>query len=242
LTAGPAVLALDIGATKLAAGIGSADGEMTRVLTVPTHASAGAESVLARSLELAQDVHARAAAAGAQAEALGVSTMGYTHSDRVELATYFPGWTELVIPAAVARLFPDLSRRDRQRRACCRAGGDGLGQPARCGRRDLSEPRMAADGIGPFEAWFGGAGAATRVADQGPPASVAATLELAEADAAAREFIDALWTGIAVMTANLCTALNSSVVALGGGYVRDGANASLRGAVALALAHTGAPA
>ena len=129
---------------------------------------------------------------------------------------------------------------------------------------------MAADGIGPFEAWFGGAGAARRLADRGLPASVADTLALAakgtEADPEiqekAREFIDGLWTGIAVMIVNMCTVLNPRVVSLGGGYVRGdsgvleriqelteraapippriirarfGADASLRGAVALAL-------
>ena len=132
--------------------------------------------------------------------------------------------------------------------------------------RGRPEERMAADGIGPFEAWFGGTGAARRLAAAGLPASVAETLELAATDAQARQFIDELWTGIAVMTANLCIALNSSIVSLGGGYVRGdsgvlervreltqkavpyppqvvrarfGADASLRGAVALALNRVG---
>jgi glucokinase len=137
--------------------------------------------------------------------------------------------------------------------------------------RGEPEEKMAADGIGPLEAWFGGAGAARRLADAGLPASVADTLAIADTNPAAREFIDELWTGIAVITANLCIALNSSVVSLGGGYVRGdsgvieritelihqavpyppqvvrarfGADASLRGAVALAVAQreTGAPA
>jgi glucokinase len=138
--------------------------------------------------------------------------------------------------------------------------------------RGLPEERMAADGIGPFEAWFGGTGAARRLAEAGLPASVAEALELSQTNEAARQFIDELWTGIAVMIANLCISLNTSVVSLGGGYVRGdsgvieritelmhqavpyppkitrarfGADASLRGAVALALANattTGAPA
>ena len=130
--------------------------------------------------------------------------------------------------------------------------------------RGRPEERMAANGLGPFEAYFGGAGAARRLAEKGLPASVADTLELTATNPEAREFIDDLWTGIAVMIVNMCTVLNPSVVSLGGGYVRGdsgvlerikeltqqaapfppqitrarfGADASLRGAVAIALAN-----
>jgi glucokinase len=303
--AGAGILALDIGATKLAAGIGTADGEMTRLASIPTEASEGAESVLARALELAQGVHAEAAGAGDRIEAVGVSTMGYTHADRVELATNVPGWTRLKIPEAVEQAFPGLPTvigNDVHVAAQAEIAwgslqgvsdgiylnlGSGISAGIICGGRFLTgadgaagevgytlfrgrpEAHMAADRIGPFEAWFGGAGAARRLADAGLPTSVADTVELAKTDAKAQQFIDELWTGIAVMTANLCTALNTSVVSLGGGYVRDdsgvlerirelveqavpyppqvvrahfGADASLRGAVALALSKSGAPA
>lgn len=294
---GAGILALDMGATKLAAGIGTADGQVNRVATAPTQASDGAESVLARALELAQRVYAEATAAGESVEAVGVSTMGYTHADRVELATNVPGWTALRIPEALERAFPQLPiaiGNDVHVAAqaelawgslqgvsdaiylnlgsgisagiICRGslltGADGAaGEVGYSLFRGGPEPQMAADGIGPFEAWFGGAGAARRLAQTGLPASVAETLELAETDQAARGFIDELWTGIAVLIANLCVALNPSVVCLGGGYVRGesgllerigeltrravphppqirrahfGADASLRGAVALA--------
>jgi glucokinase len=303
--AGAGILALDIGATKLAAGIGTADGEMTRLASLPTEASEGAESVLARALELAQGVQAEAAGAGDRIGAVGVSTMGYTHADRVELATNVPGWTRLKIPEAVEQAFPGLPAvigNDVHVAAQAELAwgslqgvsdgiylnlGSGISAGIICGGRFLTgangaagevgyalfrgrpEARMAADGIGPFEAWFGGAGAARRLADAGLPTSVAETVELAKTDEKAKQFIDELWTGIAVMTANLCTALDTSVVSLGGGYVRDdsgvlerirelveqavpyppqvvrahfGADASLRGAVALALSKSGAPA
>ncbi len=300
---GAAILALDIGATKLAAGIGAPDGEMSRLATAPTQAAEGAASVLARALELARGVLADATGAGESVEAIGVSTMGYTHDDRVELATNVPGWTELKIPEAVDRAFPGIPAvigNDVHVAAQAEIAwgslhgvsdgiylnlGSGISAGIICGGRFLAgadgaagevgytlfrgqpEERMAADGIGPFEAWFGGAGAARRLADAGLPSSVAETVELAETDETARLFIDELWTGIAVMTANLCTALNTSVVSLGGGYVRGdagiverirelteravpyppqvvrarfGADASLRGAAALALSRTGA--
>ena len=295
---GTAVLALDIGATKLAAGVGAPDGEVTRLATAPTNASEGAESVLARALELAQQVHQNAITAGDRIDAIGVSTMGYTHDDRVELATNVPGWTKLRIPEAVAKAFPDLPAtigNDVHVAAQAEMAwgslknvddaiylnlGSGISAGIVCGGRFLTgadgaagevgytlfrgrpEPRMAADGIGPFEAYFGGAGAARRLAEQGLPASVAATVAEADTNPIARAFIDELWTGIAVMIVNMCAVLNPSVVSLGGGYVRGdsgileriqeltqqaapippriirarfGGDASLRGAVAIAL-------
>jgi glucokinase len=303
LTPAGSILALDMGATKLAAGIGHADGEMSRIATAPTRADEGAESVLVRALELAQRVRTEATAEGEQIEAIGVSSMGYTYEDRVELATNVPGWTGLRIPEATRKAFPDLPvtiGNDVHVAAQAEMAwgslqnvsdaiylnlGSGISAGFICGGRFLTgadgaagevgytlfrgqpEDRMAADGIGPFEAWFGGTGAARRLADAGLPASVAETYAQSHTNPIARQFIDELWTGIAVMTANLCIALNSSVVALGGGYVRGdsgvleritellgqavpyppqvvrarfGADASLRGAVALALAGAGA--
>lgn len=290
-----------MGATKLAAGIGGADGEVTRFAEAPSRASEGAERVLSRALELAKGVHDDELAAGASIDAIGVSSMGYTHDTHVELATNVPGWTELRIPAAVARAFPDLpvtigndvhvaaqaevawgSLRDVSDGIYLNLGS-GISAGIICGGHLLNgadgaagevgyslfrgqpEERMAADGIGPFEAWFGGAGAARRLAATGLPGSVAEVLERKH-DPAARAFIDELFTGIAVMVANLCSALNPSVVSLGGGYMRGdsgvleriselliravpypprvvrarfGADASLRGAVAIALTAAG---
>jgi glucokinase len=120
---------------------------------------------------------------------------------------------------------------------------------------------MAVDGATPFEDYFGGTGAARRLADTDLPGSVAELLELGD-NPEAQAFLDELWTGIAVLAANLSTALNPSVLSLGGGYVRGdspvlarvselvrravpyppdvvrarfGGDASLRGAVAAAL-------
>jgi glucokinase len=297
----PLVLALDMGASKLAAGIGGADGEVTRFSEAPTRASEGAETVLSRALELAKGVHDAELAAGGMIDAIGVSTMGYTRETHVELAGNVPGWTQLRIPAAVARAFPDLpaaigndvhvaaqaemlwgSLRDVSDGIYLNLGS-GISAGIICGGRFLNgangaagevgyslfrglpEERMAADGIAPFEAWFGGTGAAHRLAAAGLPGSVAEVLELTD-DPAAAAFIDELFTGIAVMVANLCSVLNPSLVSLGGGYVRGasgvherisellvqavpyppvvvrarfGADASLRGAIAIALTAAG---
>jgi glucokinase len=297
----PRVLALDIGASKLAAAIGGADGEVTRLAEAPTRASEGAETVLSRALELAKGVHDAELAAGGTIDAIGISTMGYTRETHVELAGNVPGWTELRIPAAVAQVFPDLpatigndvhvaaqaemvwgSLRDISDGIYLNLGS-GISAGIVCGGRFLNgangaagevgyslfrgrpEERMAAHGIGPFEAWFGGTGAARRLVAAGLPGSVAEVLELTD-DPAATAFVDELFTGIAVMVANLCSVLNPSLVSLGGGYVRGasavlerisellvqavpyppvvvrarfGADASLRGAVAIAITAAG---
>jgi glucokinase len=293
-----------MGATKLAAGIGGADGEITRFAEAPTRASEGAETVLGRALELAKGVRNADLAAGGSIDAIGVSTMGYTHETHVELATNVPGWTELRIPAAVERTFPDLPATiGNDVHAAAKAEmawgslrdvsdgiyfnlGSGISAGIICGGqfvngangaagevgyslfRGRPEERMAADGVGPFEAWFGGTGAARRLATTALPGSVAEVLAL-KGDSAADAFIDELFTGIAVMVANLCSSLNPSLVSLGGGYMRGasgvleriselvaqavpyppavvrarfGADASLRGAVAIALAGAGVPA
>jgi glucokinase len=298
---GTAVLALDLGATKLAVGVGRADGEMTRVTGAPTNAGAGAEAALARALELATTVYDEELAAGGSIEAIGVASMGYTHETHVELAPNVPGWNALHIPAALAEAFPGVPATvGNDVHLAAQAEmlwgslqnvsdgiylnlGSGISAGIICNGQLLSgangvagevgysllrggpEERMAVDGATPFEDYFGGAGAARRLAQTDLPASVAELLEL-DGDPDAQAFIDELWTGIAVLAANLSIALNPSMLALGGGYMRGdsgvlervselirravpyppevvraqfGADASLRGAVASALTATG---
>jgi glucokinase len=298
---GTAVLALDLGATKLAVGVGHADGEMTRVATAPTDAADGAEAALARALQLADGVYQEELAAAGSIAAIGVASMGYTHTTHVELAPNVPGWNALRIPEALAGAFPELPAtigNDVHLAAqaeilwgslqnvsdgiylnlgsgvsagiVCNgqllSGANGVaGEVGYSLLRGVPEERMAADGATPFEDYFGGAGAARRLAATDLPGSVAELLEL-DANPAAKAFIDELWTGIAMLAANLCSALNPSVLVLGGGYVRGdsgvlahvselvrravpyppevvrarfGGDASLRGAVASALSLAG---
>jgi glucokinase len=298
---GTAVLALDFGATKLAVGVGHADGEMTRVAAAPTNAADGAEAVLTRGLELARRLYEEELADGGSIEAIGVASMGYTHETHVELAPNVPGWNALRIPDALAKAFPGLPATvGNDVHLAAQAEmlwgslqnvsdgiylnlGSGIAAGIICNGQLLGgangvagevgysllrggpEERMAVDGATPFEDYFGGAGAARRLAQTDLPTSVAELLEL-DGNPAAQAFIDELWTGIAVLAANLCSALNPSVLALGGGYVRGesgvlnrvselvrravpyppdvvraqfGGDASLRGAVAGALTVTG---
>ena len=117
------------------------DGEVTRLATAPTRAEGGAEPVLRRALELAKQVHQEATAAGEHIEAIGVSTMGYTH----ETASTSPPTCRAGRSSASPRRSQSLPRPaggDRQRRACGGAGRDGLGLAAGRQRRDLPEPRL----------------------------------------------------------------------------------------------------
>ncbi len=104
----PAVLALDIGGTKLGAAIGDASGQLRRSRAEPTCATAGAESVLCRALTLAKAVLAEEQQAGGTVGALGVSTMGITGEHGTELAPNVPGWDKLQLPPAFRDAFPGL--------------------------------------------------------------------------------------------------------------------------------------
>jgi glucokinase len=101
------VLALDIGATKLAAGVGHLDGTISRQTTVPSQGQDGAETVLRRALALARDCWEAERVDGDELTVLGVSTMGLTRTTHVELAPNVPGWHALRIPEAIQHAFPE---------------------------------------------------------------------------------------------------------------------------------------
>jgi glucokinase len=103
-----AVLALDIGGTKIAAAIGDAGGELRRWRTRPTEAERGAERVLESAIALANEVLWEERVSGGDVRAIGVSTMGLTRVDRVDLAPNVPGWADLAIPAVIGKAFPAL--------------------------------------------------------------------------------------------------------------------------------------
>jgi len=107
-TAANAVVALDIGGTKIASAIGDASGELRRWRTLATEAERGAELVLESAISLANEVLREERASGGDVHAIGVSTMGLTRSDHVDLAPNVPGWKDLAIPAMIDKAFPAL--------------------------------------------------------------------------------------------------------------------------------------
>lgn len=301
----PGILVLDIGATKIAAGVGSSDGELRRQKRALTLASEGAEAVLDRAIALARGCYEAELAVGGELEAVGVSTMGITFGTHVELAPNVPGWERLEIPAAIEAAFSDLpaafgndvevAARAEMAWGSLQGVADGiylnLGSGIAAGivsggqllqgahhaageigysllRGELGQCG-AAEGVAPFEDWFGGAGAGRRLAELGLATSVEDVVRRQGEDPAARAFVEELWSGIAAMAANLCIAVDPAVLCLGGGYVRGeagvlesvratvkravpyppqvvrahfGGDAALRGAIALALSALGRPA
>lgn len=106
--AGTEVLALDIGGTKLAAGVVDATGGIRERRTIATDRAAGAERVLERALGLVQELLAVDHGGAGPPRALGMSTHGLTREDRVDLAPTTEGWAGLRIPSELRRHFPQL--------------------------------------------------------------------------------------------------------------------------------------
>ncbi len=296
---GGVVVALDMGGTKLAAGIGTSAGEIKSQVTEATWQDRGAADVLRRAIALAQGVHNREVADGGHVVGVGVSTMGLTRPTHVDLAPNVPEWANLTIPATLGKAFPGLPVTiDNDVKAATLAemtwgalvgvdcgiylnlgtgvaagivvggmlvrgehGAAGeIGYLLPYGRR---EPKMAAQGHAPVEELLGGRGVGERLTDLvGRPTGVSEFVERSHRDDSARQVLDNVWEGIAVMAANLCIALDPAVLVVGGGYVKAttplldrlrelvreavpyppevvrahfGGDASLRGAAALAL-------
>jgi len=101
----PAAVGIDIGGTKIAAGLVDRDGLIGGLQVVPTGAQAGGRLVLKRAIDLARSVRDRAPA-GAQAAAVGIAAAGWidSASGRVVAATdLLPGWVGLKLQAAFER-------------------------------------------------------------------------------------------------------------------------------------------
>lgn len=94
------VLAIDYGGTKVALATGTAEapGRLGRILRLETQPSAGAEQAVRRSFEAARTLIAAPAA-------VGVSTFGILHADRIRLAPNVPGWDGMELPRLLREEF-----------------------------------------------------------------------------------------------------------------------------------------
>lgn len=107
---GGVALGIDIGGTKLAAGIGEEGGVILAQRRVATRSSEGAHAVLARAIELGKGLLSETDSARRRhLRGVGVSTMGITHSAGVHLAPAVRGWHDLRLAPAFAKAFPELS-------------------------------------------------------------------------------------------------------------------------------------
>lgn len=91
------VLAVDIGGTKLAAGVVDADGKMLERGEVPTLAHEGLEPVLERIVGLGRDLLARAAAQKEPVQRIGIGCAGPVDlkAGKVFNPPNLPGWSEV---------------------------------------------------------------------------------------------------------------------------------------------------
>lgn len=243
-------LALDIGGTKLAAGIVDGHGAARRVAVESTHASAGAVQALERAVALARSVLAAERADGGDVVAAGVSTMGITREDQVLFAPNVPGWAELRVPSRLASAFGELpvtvindvkaATLAELTWGSLRGVGTGvyvnLGTGAAAGLvvggRLVSGAHGAAGEFGYLADAIPGA----RVNGAGPVenliggvgAAARASRKLGRPVTVADLFrepdaapvLDGLLDDIALWTANLTTVIDPEVLAIGGGFMR----------------------
>ncbi|WP_433616468.1 ROK family protein [Dactylosporangium sp. CA-139114] len=92
------LLGIDFGGTKMAVGIGDADGSLLVSQRLPTHATLGARQALERALDLAQKLVTET---GGTLHAAGVASPGVIREDGIDLAPNVPGWESLRLAEAV---------------------------------------------------------------------------------------------------------------------------------------------
>lgn len=95
------VLGFDFGGTKVDIGVADADGTLIRSTRLGVSAYTDADTLLGAALRAGQ-----ALSAGEPVAAVGVSTMGITHDDHVDLAPNVPGWGALQLPQSFRGAFP----------------------------------------------------------------------------------------------------------------------------------------
>jgi glucokinase len=100
----PAVLALDIGGTKLAVGVVDSAGHVHSFLVAPSNAERGAEDTLARLFELGRQAVAES---GLEIQAVGIGCGGPLDSERGVLLAplHLPGWRDVPVTALAEEAF-----------------------------------------------------------------------------------------------------------------------------------------
>lgn len=109
-TTRPAVLGIDIGGTKIAAGVLAPDGELASFLVVPALSEAGPDAMLDRTIELARRVVTEAGEVGRTVDRVGIGCGGPLDpaAGTVNEPPNLPGWVDVPI---VARMEAALSAR-----------------------------------------------------------------------------------------------------------------------------------
>ncbi|BBY34278.1 sugar kinase [Mycolicibacter minnesotensis] len=109
------ILALDVGGTKIAAGLVDPDGSLDYTATLPTRASEGTEMVWSVVAELIEDVVQRA---GGRVDAVGIGSAGPIDVQAGTVSPVnIPGWRGFALRDRVAAAVPGVP---------VRLGGDGV--------------------------------------------------------------------------------------------------------------------
>jgi glucokinase len=101
----PLVLGLDVGGTKLAAGVVAADGSVLSNLTAPSHAHQGPEEMISRHLELGRDAVIGAGVDWADVRAVGIACGGPLDplAGIIQSPPSLPGWDEIPLVSIVSQ-------------------------------------------------------------------------------------------------------------------------------------------
>jgi glucokinase len=98
------VLGLDVGGTKLAAGVVAADGRVLSNLTTPSHADQGPDQMISRLLELGRDAVVEAGVAWDDVRAVGIACGGPLDpvAGVIQSPPNLPGWDDVPLVALVS--------------------------------------------------------------------------------------------------------------------------------------------
>ena len=101
------VLALDVGGTKLAAGVVDAGGRIRSFVVAPTWADRGPEQALERLFELGRHAVAESGVDWVEIEAVGIGCGGPLDPERGVLLAplHLPGWNDMRITALAEQAF-----------------------------------------------------------------------------------------------------------------------------------------
>ncbi|WP_169306657.1 ROK family protein [Cohnella pontilimi] len=103
------VLAFDFGGTKMAIATATPDREILERVELSTVECGDGPTALEKALSAGRELVERTKQSyGGELAGVGISTMGITHADRVEMAPNVPGWDQLHIPGAMQAAFPGV--------------------------------------------------------------------------------------------------------------------------------------
>ncbi len=104
----PLILALDFGGTKIACAVADLAGTPVEEVVIATEADKGAEQAMRRTFAAVDELRSRHAG---RLVGVGVSTMGITFEDRIELAPNVEGWSRLRMPEMLRTQYPGVNLR-----------------------------------------------------------------------------------------------------------------------------------